>query len=137
MTRKAAADPDPDPYRALIEQHWEAVKGMYRLFADRAPLIEFNVASGQIRAYPALEYIGTLSERTREVALRQYRSTVAGGGLMVFVDDASQEILRSYIFPAEQGSARRPKRKKSAPGARTGAPKKTRTVRAVPRTRAR
>jgi hypothetical protein len=99
--------PKPDAYLPNLREHWDALAGMYTAFEDRAPIIEFNVASGQIRVYSAGEYLEGLSGRTREEAKRQYKKAAAEGALMVFVRDDSKEILRSYIFaPAKELSMR-------------------------------
>ena len=98
------ATSESDPYLPMIRRHWDAVTGMYVAFEERAPMIEFDVASGQIRARPAKEYIDGLTDRTREKTRKLYKKTVAEGGLMVFVRDESKEVLRSYVFPAEKGS---------------------------------
>jgi hypothetical protein len=92
--------PQPDAYVLIIREHWDALTGMYAAFEGRAPIMEFHVASGQIRVYSAVEYLEDLSVRTRELAKRQYEKAVAEGALMVFVRDDSKEILRSYVFPA-------------------------------------
>jgi hypothetical protein len=99
--------PEPDAYLPILREHWDALTGMYAAFEDRAPMMEFNVASGQIRVYSAGEYLEDLSARTRDEAKRQYKKAVAEGALMVFVRDDSKEILRSYIFaPAKELSMR-------------------------------
>lgn len=89
-----------DPYVDKLYEHWDALTGMYCAFEEHAPIIEFDVVSRQILAYPADDYIGGLSERTREQTREQYRKAVAKGALMVFVRDTSAAILRSYVFPA-------------------------------------
>jgi len=90
----------PDPYVKKIRKHWGAITGMYLAYEDREPMIEFDVVSGQIRAYPAKEYLDDLSDRTRELAKEQYREAIAEGGLMVFVRDKTKRVLRSYVFPS-------------------------------------
>jgi hypothetical protein len=89
----------PDPYLKSIRKYWKAITGMYLEYEDREPLIEFDVVRSQIRAYPAKEYLDDLSDRTRDLAKRQYREAVAEGALMVFVKDEAKRVLRSYVFP--------------------------------------
>jgi hypothetical protein len=106
MTKRAT--PDSDPYLRKLHEHWDAVISMYRAFDDHAPIIEFEVATDRILAYAAEEYIDTLTERTRERARSEYRRAVSEGALMVFVCDATEEVLRSYVFSLEdQSSSRR------------------------------
>ena len=96
---------DPDPYLPKLHEHWDALIALDRAFGDREPIIEFDVVSKRILAYPAEEYINQLSERTREQTRKQYREALAEGGLIVFVRDDAKEILVSYCFPPENGTA--------------------------------
>ena len=105
MTR---ANEGSDPYVQKLYEHWDAITGMYCAFPQHAPIIEFDVASGQIVAWPAEEYIGELTERTREQTRKQYQQAVTKGALMVFVRDAPEEILRSYVFPPAGNSVDEP-----------------------------
>lgn len=70
-------------------------------------MMEFDIASGQIRAYPAKDYLAGLTDRTRDEAKKRHKKAVAEGSLMVFVRDESKQILRSYIFPLVKGSRQR------------------------------
>jgi hypothetical protein len=106
------SDAESDPYFPVLQQHWDTLTGMYTLFEDRGALVEFDVASRQIRVYPAMDYIETLTPRTRE---RQYRRVLAEGALMVFVRDESRQILRSYIFPLAEESSKGARRRKAGP----------------------
>ena len=94
-----------DPYAEKVREHWEAITGMYRAFDEHAPIVEFNVDSGRVIAWPAEDYIDELTERTREQTRKLYRQAVAEGALMVFVRDAEQEVLRSYVFPPAEERA--------------------------------
>jgi hypothetical protein len=108
---------DSDIYLPILRKHWDALTGMYVAFEDRAPMLEFDVVTGQIRAYPAGDYLEELSGRTREETKKQYKKAVAEGALMVFVRDESKEILRSYIFALAKGSSMRSRRKESGTSA--------------------
>ena len=94
-----------DPYLRKLHQHWDILTEMYAAFEELAPMMEFDVTSGQIRAYPAKDYLDGLTDRTREQTKKQYEEAVAKGDLMVFVRDESERILRSYVFPLEEASA--------------------------------
>ena len=72
---------------------------MYLAYADRNPMIEFEVSGGRILAYPALEYLENLTDRSRDQAKNQYQKAVEEGALMVFVRDEAKRVLRSYVFP--------------------------------------
>ena len=102
---------ESDPYLPILREHWDALTGMYLAFEDLAPMMEFDVARGQLRAYSATEYLEGLTERTREETKQQYQKAVAEGALMVFVRDESKAILRSYVFAPSKGPSMRARRK--------------------------
>jgi hypothetical protein len=93
-----------DPYLRMLHLHWDALTGMYAAFEELAPMMEFDVTSGQIRAYAAKDYLERLTDRTREQTKKQYEEAVAKGDLVVFVRDETERILRSYVFPLEDAS---------------------------------
>ena len=88
-----------DPYKKKIDDHWDEITGMYVAFEKKKPIIEFEPNRIRLIAYPAEEYLGGLSPRTRNQAKKQYRDACATGAIMLFVRDEQKEILRSYIFP--------------------------------------
>lgn len=110
-----------DAYLPILRKRWDALTCMYVAFEDRAAMLEFDVVTGQIRAYPARDYLAELSGRTREETKKQYKKAVAEGALMVFVRDASKEILRSYIFALAKDSPCGGDAKRAEPALPTGA----------------
>jgi hypothetical protein len=104
---------DSDLYLPILRKHWDALTSMYVAFEDSAPMLEFDVVTGQIRAYPAGDYLEELSSRTREETKEQYKNAVAEGAMMVFVRDESKKLLRSYIFALAKESSKQARRKES------------------------
>jgi hypothetical protein len=88
-------------YTSDIADFWSTIIKAWQENKDRHPVIECNLFQRKVLAYPAYEYINTLSERTRFKTLRQYEQVTAQGGMMVFINDNKKRILRSYIFNAE------------------------------------
>lgn len=87
-----------------IADFWPAIMRAWQENMNRHPIIECNLHNlheRKVLAYPAKEYINSLSERTRLKTLRQYEQMTAQGGMMVFINDYEKRILRSYIFNAE------------------------------------
>lgn len=107
------ATPESDHYLSMIREHWAALTGMYVVFEDSAPVMELDVTRGQIRAYPAQDYLDDLTDRSREMAKKQYALAKAQGAFMVFVRDEAEEVLRSYVFPPVEASATRKTRRSS------------------------
>jgi hypothetical protein len=60
---------------------WDHITATFNAFQHKNPIIEFDVKSLKIFAYPAEEYLNGLSERTREEAKRQHRQAVSDGAL--------------------------------------------------------
>ncbi len=52
----------------------------------------------KIYSYPAGDYIGTLSERTRDQTARQFAETKKRNQFILFVKDTQNKRLRSYIL---------------------------------------
>src|SRR6266571_5799796 len=80
-----------DSYWATIERAWDAHGGKH-------PIIECDLAKGQVIAYPAKEYIGSLSDRTRQETQRCYDRAVREGSMMLFIRDSDNRTLQSYVF---------------------------------------
>lgn len=87
-----------DPYIELINERWSSIMLVYATFKNKKPIIEYDVTEGKIFSYPAEEYIGTLSVRTREQTRQQYRKTLGKNQFILFVKDTRKRVLRSYIF---------------------------------------
>jgi hypothetical protein len=92
-----------DAYLQKIQEHWDEITGVYVAFEEKAPVLEFDAIRLRIIAYPAQDYLDGLSDRTREQAKRQYSEATAEGALMVFVRDEEKRVLRSYVFPRDDG----------------------------------
>ena len=91
----------PDPYLSIIEEHWDKILMMYKIFEKKKPIIEYSVDDGKIYSYPPLDYINSLTERTREQTKKQYMEAVSQNQFILFVKDTKNKRLRSYIFDVE------------------------------------
>ncbi|MBS3921349.1 MAG: hypothetical protein KG012_20950 [Deltaproteobacteria bacterium] len=88
-------------YTIDIADFWPTIMKAWQEHRNRHPLIECNLLERKVFAYPAKEYINTLSKRTRSRTLRQYEQVTAQGGMMVFVNDFENRVLQSHVFNAE------------------------------------
>jgi len=93
MTQKS------DPYLKKIGKHWNEIVDMYLAFRERGTIIEFDPNTLRIIAYPAMEYLDGLTNRTKDDAKKVYREAHDADSIMLFVRDAKKKVLRSYIFP--------------------------------------
>ena len=87
-----------DPFLDLIDEHWENIVMMYRTFAGKDQILEYNVSEQKIYSYPAGDFIQTLSERTRDQTARQFADAKTHGQFILFVKDTKNQRLRSYIL---------------------------------------
>ena len=85
-------------YSAEIDSYWATIERAWNEDVDKHPIIECDLAKGQVIAYPAKEYIGGLSDRTRQETQRCYDRTVREGSMMLFIRDSEKRILQSYVF---------------------------------------
>ncbi len=92
----------PDPYLVKIDQLWDKIVGMAELFGHIDPIIQLNVTTNQILAYAAKDYLGQLSDRTRETAKQHFKEAKANGALTIFVLDEVNRVHRSYIIPLDK-----------------------------------
>jgi hypothetical protein len=97
-------------YSTEIDSYWATIECAWNEHADKHPIIECDLAKGQVIAYPAKEYIGGLSDRTRKETERCYDRTVREGFMMLFIRDSEKRILQSYVFHRTK-RRRKPRRK--------------------------
>src|SRR2546428_314332 len=91
-----------DPYLDTISEVWPHIVLAYHDFKDLTPIIEYLLPRKLIYAYPPLDYINDLTERTREQTRRLHLKAAASGKFLVFVRDTKKRVLRSYVFPIEE-----------------------------------
>jgi hypothetical protein len=89
-------------YSSEIAKYWSTIMKAWQEYGDRNPIIECDLKEHKVYAYPATDYIKSLSERTRAKALRQYKKLTISGGMMLFIKDPKRQILQSYVFDAKQ-----------------------------------
>ena len=87
-----------DPYAEVIDEQWDNIVMMYRTFKGKEQIIEYDVEEQKIYSYPAADYIGTLSERTRDHAKLQFSEASRCNQFLLFIKDTKKQRLRSYVF---------------------------------------
>jgi hypothetical protein len=99
---RAAPKKGKDPYLGHLRKAWPTILRAYDDFKDLDTIIEYQLRQGLVCAYPALDYIRDLTNRTRAQTRREYREATAAGKFMIFVRDTKDRVLRSYVFPIEK-----------------------------------
>ena len=88
-----------DPYLDVVSQHWSLIVTLYEQYADKKPVMLFDVQEQRIYALPYAEYRAELSPRSQASLKKQYARAIAAGEMVVFVRDNHEEKLVSYSLP--------------------------------------
>jgi hypothetical protein len=90
---------DADTYWTAIVHQWSSIVGLYGQYADKNPVMLFDLQEHRIFAFPFADFRAELSERSQASLTRQYERALADGAVVVFVRDNAQEKLVSYSLP--------------------------------------
>jgi hypothetical protein len=88
-----------DPYLDVVYQHRSLIIMMYERYADKKPVILFDVQEQRIYAMPYAEYRAELSKRSQASLKKQYERAMANGEIVTFVRDNRKQKLVSYSLP--------------------------------------
>jgi hypothetical protein len=88
-----------------VEEFWPAIRQAWDEHRDKHPILECDVATRTVAAFPARQYIDALSERTRDATRRQFAGVEHAGGTLIFVRDGKSQVLRSRVFTAREMEA--------------------------------
>lgn len=88
-----------------VEEFWPAIRQAWDEHRDKNPILECDVVSRTVAAFPARQYIDTLSERTRDATHRQFSRIKRAGGTLIFIRDGRNQVLQSRIFAAREMEA--------------------------------
>lgn len=91
-----------DPYLQRIRKHWDGIVALYEKFKHKKPVLEFDLESGKVYAYPYEDYKRCLTNETSQTMLEaQYKHALKQGLFVIFVRDTRKRKLRSYSFQIE------------------------------------
>ncbi len=91
-----------DPYLDIINEYRDKIMMMYDLFADKRPVMLFELPSLKIYAYPYEEYKASLNQRSQAILTHQYQQAQANDQMVLFVRDNDKQKIKSYTFNLEQ-----------------------------------
>jgi hypothetical protein len=103
--RKSSRKPETakrDPYLEVIYQQWPFVIMLYRQYADKKPVMLFDIQEQRVYAFPYKDYRAELSDRSQPSLKRQYERALTDGDMVVFVRDNEKKKLVSYSLPLER-----------------------------------
>jgi hypothetical protein len=85
-------------YTDQIKEFWPTIMLAWDKHSIERPIIECDLDSAKVIAYPSKEYIENLSERDREQAQEKFDQILNNGGMVVFIRDNKNRVLQSYTF---------------------------------------
>jgi hypothetical protein len=94
-----------DPYWAIVERQWPFIATLYQQYAEKKPVMLYDVEEQRVYAYPFTAYRAELSARSQASLTRQYERATAAGKVVVFVRDNQRKKLVSYSVPLKVGSS--------------------------------
>ena len=89
-----------DPYWKILRKNWPHIHRLYEIYADKDPVMLFDIQERRVYAYPYESYRADLSERSQVSLKEQYEHAIAKGLLVVFIRDNKKKKLKSYSVPA-------------------------------------
>ena len=91
-----------DPYWDAIQEQWEHILNWYMLFADKKPVMLYDLQEQKIYAYPYQEFKKELSQKSQSSLAEQYQQAVKNKRMVVFVRDNEKRKLVSYTVSMDQ-----------------------------------
>lgn len=85
-----------DPYLDVVYQHRSLIVMLYERYADKKPVMLFDIQEQRIYAMPYVEYRAELSKRSQAFLKKQYERAIANGEIVTFVRDNQKQKLVSY-----------------------------------------
>ena len=91
-----------DPYLDAVYENWHYIVMLYQRFAEKRPVMLFDIQEQRVYAYPYADYRAGLSKRSQASLKKQYERAVAAGEIVVFVRDNDRRKLVSYGMPLQE-----------------------------------
>jgi len=82
-------------------EHWPAIGMMYEQFADKHPVMLFDIEEQRVYAYPYTEFAKELSDSSQRSLTKQYEEAIRDNRMVVFVRDNERRRLVSFVLDRE------------------------------------
>jgi hypothetical protein len=99
VNRETRRDAASSTRGASNQPHLSLIVKLYERYADKKPVMLFDIQEQRIYAMPYAEYRADLSKRSQASLKKQYERAIADGEMVVFVRDNEKEKLVSYSLP--------------------------------------
>ena len=84
-------------FDAMVE-HWEHVVRIYEQFADKHPIMLYDIQEQRIYAHEYEGFKSEMSAKSQASLTEQYELALAEGKMVVFVRDNDNKRLASYLL---------------------------------------
>jgi hypothetical protein len=97
-----------DPYWDAVQEQWDNILTCYLMFADKKPIMLYDIQEQRIYTYPYQEFKADLSQKSQMSLTGQYQRAIKNNQIVVFVRDNEKEKLVSYTVRMDklEGAAR-------------------------------
>jgi len=102
IRRPVQEDSERDDLLEAAMDKWSAIQKAYRDFAEKQPIILYDIQEERIYAYPYKEFKADLSKRSQGMLEVQYRDAKRDNKIVVFVRDNEQRRLVSFSLELEE-----------------------------------
>ncbi len=99
--RKTKKEKSDDPWWDAVLENWDHIVNWYLMFADKKPVMLYDIQEQQIYAYPYLEFKLEMNQKSQDSLTEQYEDAVMNDHIVVFVRDNEQRRLVSYTINPE------------------------------------
>jgi hypothetical protein len=86
-----------DPYFEAIQEQWPNIRALYETFANKKPIILYDIQEKKIYAYPYKEFKEEMSKKSQASLERDYAAASVHGSIIVFVRDNTERKLVSTM----------------------------------------
>ena len=88
-----------DPYWNILRKNWTHIYFLYERFADKRPVMLYDIQERRVYAFPYKEFRADLSERSQASLKEEYAHANANDMVVVFIRDNKKRKLKSYSVP--------------------------------------
>jgi hypothetical protein len=96
MARRAKKQKAQDPYWDAVQDQMNNIQTIYGQYADKQPILLFDIQEQRIYVYPYLDFKNDMSEKSQLSLQDQYEQASAENRIVVFVRDSDNKKLVSY-----------------------------------------
>ncbi len=96
MARRAKKQMAQDPYWDAVQDQMNNIQTISAQYADKQPILLFDMQEQRIYVYPYLDFKHDLSETSQRSLQAQYEEAITENRIVVFVRDNDKRKLVSY-----------------------------------------